>query len=762
MDLEDVIGDFDASRYTKIKYTQENPMTAAINVMQSHGMLPPKHLESGKFHRFPDGRTKDKNDKAGWCIYREFSSNNDNSMIGICTYGSFAGTVPTTKWISKDTNHMTQAEKTAYTKKVKDDLEAYKREQEAEYKIAAKNCKDLYEKASITNQTEYTTRKKINPKTIRHNGYAIMIPVMIGGEITSIQYIAGNGEKKFHAGGKIKSGFYKIKGNNAEISFITEGWATGCTLNEASDCDVYIVFSCNNLYDATAEIIKEARGEIVIAADDDYKTENNPGLAAAQIAAETYNVKVIAPIFRDQGCRGTDFNDLRCIEGLHPVKEQLKNITQKTPENVTSKKTMQEEDIQEPPPGVISDLYSYYMATSGTVQPGFAMQTALAIVSCMCGRYFSTDQNNFTSLYFINIGKSATGKEHCKQIIESVFQACDLGDRVAGDGFTSGSAVVSLLLSKPCAISVWDEFGRAMAAANAANSSILKEAATAIMEAISRLHGILRPKSYSTMTIKKDQAEEMAKRVVYNPALTILGLTTPSTFYDQIKMSEVLDGFLNRFLIYESSQKRQLRRRVTQTPVPESIKKWSRQIQDVIFENNKIKLSTEKPNYKIIHFTEGARRTQQLFEQSMLDLMDELEACRLEALPGRANEYAMRLACVVALSRDPNTGAIEEQDMAWAAEYVGKRTKYLVTAFKENVSESQFDMDKKNILNAIRRHHSGISWSDMQKTSPFKQFKRNDLEEIIGSLVDAGQVLTMMKTTNDSGVGRPKKVYKAN
>jgi putative DNA primase/helicase len=66
---------------------------------------------------------------------------------------------------------------------------------------------------------------------------------------------------------------------------------------------------------------------VLICADDDFKSEGNPGMTAASTAALSVKGEVVAPVFtvsREVGQKGlTDFNDLHLAEGLHTVRSQI-------------------------------------------------------------------------------------------------------------------------------------------------------------------------------------------------------------------------------------------------------------------------------------------------------------------------------------------------------------------------------------------------------------------------------------------------------
>lgn len=750
-------GSFEASQYlgNKAYVSLDPPRLGAAQAMQSHGMKPPALFPVGQLFRFPDAQDK-AGEKTGWAIYYEFIS--DNEQIGICIFGSWRGDPEKVIWSNKRPDYMSAAERSSYNEKLEHARKTQEQAIAAKNESAAIEAQRIWANAGpVSPEHEYIKRKGIKPYGARQYQGRIILPVRYKEKIVSLQYICdeqnlfpGGRNKGFLPGGKTKGGYMRIDGEGAVYE--CEGWATGCSLHEATGATVYIAYMASNLLEV-GSYAQEKHGYVIIAADNDRFKEGNAGLKAATVAAEAIGCGIIAPAFEQDW--GKDYNDLHQQIGTQALRELLTAKPQ-----VYQEREQQPSDAAKPYHGAIANIVAYYNATSGNWQPGFAVQTALAICSIVCGRYFVTDEENYTALYFLNVGKSATGKEHCKRVVDRVLYAAGLDSLVAGDGFTSNGAVLSLLMAKPRCITVIDEFGRYLEAANSPGSSNQKEANTALMEAIGRPDGILRPKNYSTFGITKEQAEELRSRYVYCPSLTLLALTTPNTFFDQIKMKSVLDGFMNRFIVYVSDAQRAPRRARQITEVPQSIIDWIKKIQARYKKANPLDLAQEMPKPIVIQFSAEASVLQKRFELEVIGEQDALEEKNLDALPGRINEFAMRMALICALSRDPEAACINEADMAWAVDYMRRSMKIMTSQVTENVSDSFFEAHKKEVLEAIRkRGASGIPWSDMQSRSPYSKHKPKELKEMLASLVDAE--LLMVENAPSGKRGRPSVIYTA-
>jgi hypothetical protein len=118
-------------------------------------------------------------------------------------------------------------------------------------------------------------------------------------------------------------------------------------------------------------------------------------------------------------------------------------------------------------PGILQDVVNYYTVTAIKPQPQFAVQAAIAYGSVVMGRRWVTDQRNFSSLYFLNIGETGSGKEHSKTVLEELLEEAGLEELIGPAGYTSAAGVISTLTKKPTHVSVVDELGRQLKSAAA-------------------------------------------------------------------------------------------------------------------------------------------------------------------------------------------------------------------------------------------------------------------------------------------------------
>lgn len=410
--------------------------------------------------------------------------------------------------------------------------------------------------------------------------------------------------------------------------------------------------------------------------------------------------------------------------------------------------------------GIIDEIADFANATAAKPQPELSVHSAIAICSLVLGRKYITDNNNMASLYLLSVAKSGSGKEHGKTVIERILKAADMEQYIGGSKYTSEGAVFSSLIEKPKHITVIDELGRYLEAARSKNDSHKREVITAMMEAIGRLTDTMRPATYSTMTLTKDQRDDMPSRNIEYPAITMYSMTTPSTLYDALDVDSIKDGFLGRFLIKESTIGRQVGKPMKQIDVPENILQWIKEVNARGVGNlGMISSYDRQPNMVRLPFAKGSWNILDAFELEIFEKQDDLEHLGIESILTRAKEMAMRLALIVALAKNAYATTVDIESIEWAIEYVKECYYPAVEQAKKNIGVNAFEKQQEEFYSVIKSYGGkGITSSDMAKISPFRKYKARERGEILNQLKDA-ELIDLMIIPN--AAGRPKQVWKA-
>lgn len=357
------------------------------------------------------------------------------------------------------------------------------------------------------------------------------------------------------------------------------------------------------------------------------------------------------------------------------------------------------------PPGKIGEVARWIDETAPKPQPALAVQAALALASVLGGRIYRTEFNNYTPLYFLNVAKSAAGKEWAKYCIERILDAAGLAHLIGGSGYTSAGAVFSQLLERPCHISLVDEFGKMLQSSHAINNQHKADAITQLIEAFGRCGGTMRPPAYSTMTMNAQNRAAVLQQRIEAPAITLLGMTTPGTFYEALSGRSIQDGFLGRFLVVESHIGRQERNDRPMQDVPGWIVDWAKRVRNNWSSGNLAgtELGADiRPVARTVPFAPAAKQIFKEYERETLMRMDELEADGLDVLLGRAVEIAMRVSLNLALGSDRwDSLTAEEEHARWGVRYQRYHGGMLVKSARSRISDNEDERVMKRMIEYI-------------------------------------------------------------
>ncbi|MFA5630305.1 MAG: bifunctional DNA primase/polymerase [Porticoccaceae bacterium] len=409
----------------------------------------------------------------------------------------------------------------------------------------------------------------------------------------------------------------------------------------------------------------------------------------------------------------------------------------------------------ENPPGILGDITRWMTETAPKRQPELALAGAIALCSVVMGRTYVTQVGNLTSLYVIMVAKSTEGKEHPQKCVHKILTAAGLENMIAGSGYTSSGAVYSTLMRSPAHIVTIDEMGKLLKLSRSTGQANHEAALDKLVEAFGKLNGVMVVPNYSEMTLKKSERNNIV-RTIHFPAITLLGATTPDTFYGNLSSDMVKDGFLGRCMVIESKRPRQRTQFVQPLPPPEHIVEWCKAVHvsgAVQGDLAAVSLADVEPRLIEITLDEDVFDELQVIEDDLMSKKDWAEGLGgLDVLIGRTVEKALRLSLIAAKARDMHTTNITLDDFKWAYEYVSFYDLNLVTAVSSNQAENQYAADMNKMLDYIRNakryagdkkfsaacNAGGLPNGKLQKL--MRGTRARDLAEMIQSALDSGDI----------------------
>lgn len=258
-------------------------------------------IADGQIHRFRVEGDKPYT-KNGWYVLYL-------GEIPAGAFGSWKNGVSST-WCARDFKTLSKRDKRSFQIRMKQAETQRKAEQEKRHYKAQIKAQDIWHEADACLSHPYLTRKYIKPYGVREYRGKLVIPLYdMRGTICSLQFIDGDGNKRFLSGGRKKGRYFPIEGAGESL-LICEGFATGATLRMIHGLATAVAFDAGNLMPvAKALRAKYPARDITICADNDANGGTNTGVDKATEAARTIGAKLIIPPISG------DFNDYY-VEGL--------------------------------------------------------------------------------------------------------------------------------------------------------------------------------------------------------------------------------------------------------------------------------------------------------------------------------------------------------------------------------------------------------------------------------------------------------------
>ncbi len=404
-------------------------------------------------------------------------------------------------------------------------------------KRAAKKAAALWNRAVEPDPSHpYLAAKRVEAHGIRQTGDALVIPVIDdAGAVVSLQFIRPDGRKRFLKDGRKKGCCFPINGREETI-YIAEGYATGATIHELTGCKVLVAFDAGNLTpvaEAARRMFPVAR--IIIAADNDHKTDGNPGLTAARKAAQAVSAKVVVP-----ECQGTDFNDMAAERGPAATRAALTGrpaVSIVTAEDLAANTlTLKIPDDIMDPGGLISVGMEACAAPGLPGIPQYSLPVVLTSIARAISGKLVLD-GVWPNLYNLKVGPTSTGKSSADRAIILATMEANLGldDFWGPSNIASGQAMLRMLASTPHTLLVLDEV-----------SSLFRRLGSSDPFAAERLDLFMEIYSKTGQIYRRVYADEKRNIEIRFPCMSLIGNAT-TTIFDTIQSEDFETGAMQRF-----------------------------------------------------------------------------------------------------------------------------------------------------------------------------------------------------------------------
>lgn len=332
-----------------------------------------------------------------------------------------------------------------------------------------------------------------------------------------------------------------------------------------------------------------------------------------------------------------------------------------------------------PPPGLVGEIAQFIYAAAPRPVPEIALAGAIGLMAGISGKAFNVSGTGL-NLYVMLLAQTGTGKEAMATgsaaLMKSLRTEVPASEQFTGPAsIASGPALLKHLAnSSSCFVSILGEFGLTLQQlANPRAPAHLVELRKVILDVYGKSgrNSELRPSIYSD--------KEKSTATVQSPAVSLLGESTPESFYRGLTEGLVADGLLPRFTVIEYRGERvPLQEMRSEAPSP----KLKERLAGLCVHALSL---MQKREVIDVGYSDAARADFDDFEKACTTKVNEANrAGNIVAanLWTRAHMKALKLAALVAVGVNPYHPTITVNEALWAIQIEKETVRNLLSRFE--------------------------------------------------------------------------------
>lgn len=334
------------------------------------------------------------------------------------------------------------------------------------------------------------------------------------------------------------------------------------------------------------------------------------------------------------------------------------------------------------PPGLVGEIAQFIFDAAPRPVKEMAMAGAIGLMAGICGKAYNVSRTGLNQ-YILVLAPTATGKEQMASGISKLIAAARLQVPVAGE-FIGPSSIASnaglhkwLSKNSQCFVSILGEFGlklQAMSDTNAnANQILLKDALLDLFNKSGKTD-VYGSSAYSD--------QEKNSLALIGPAFSILGESTPESFYPVLTEQMISQGLLPRFSIIEYDGIRVPSNKNPIDPPDDLVNKIC-----ILMSHVKTAMATHKV-VDILQNIEAKKLSDEIDVYSDNQVNQVIKSGHknvVSDLWGRSHLKVLKLAALIAVGNNPFNPIITKDDVEWSWNIVQNDIKLLSHKFESGM-----------------------------------------------------------------------------
>jgi hypothetical protein len=355
------------------------------------------------------------------------------------------------------------------------------------------------------------------------------------------------------------------------------------------------------------------------------------------------------------------------------------------------------------PGGMISKLARWIYGTSPSPIAAFSVMSAVVLHAALYGRKYATPDGLGLNIYVVLVAGSGFGKDRPLKALKQVAASVNKGYLIGPNDVSSDSAIEYVLRHQPCLVLPLDEFGMVLSASGKMADPYAKARRKSLLELYSSSTGDWVAKVRAADAGKKDKPPKPA--ILY-PTLSVLGTTTPSTFYNGLEGDAFTSGLMARLLVISIEKPPAIQALEGLPEMPDQLIADLQQALALIPSAGTLAESlkqdtTMKPRLIAATWVDDSAKDR-LMKIRYWAREIGIEDDRRGLIVNRAGDYTSKLATIRALSRDPSMPLVTVEDIDWAFGIVLGSIATVEDSADRFMSDSPFEAVCKAVIEAVR------------------------------------------------------------
>ena len=389
--------------------------------------------------------------------------------------------------------------------------------------------------------------------------------------------------------------------------------------------------------------------------------------------------------------------------------------------------------------GVIGAISQWAYDTARRPVPEFSVMMAVAFMTVLFGRRAVGPTGAGLNMYLVGIAGPGFGKEHPLKAVQTLAVDAKMPFLIGPSEVTSGSAIEKVLRKRPVFLMPWDEMGVVL-------QSVTGRGASSWAQTIRKVLLEVFSKSTSMWSGKEhaDPMKDSSAEPIYLPTLSVMGVSTPTTFYKGITEDSLSDGFVARLVVIEPTQRPDRHKAPPVLITPASLVAAVHKCRDDFPEVGGNLPLWRDPLKRPAMYTvpwaspEAEKKWTDIEDWQIAEIEDHGAS---DGIVGRVAEQTIKLATIRAISRNPAAPEVDESDVDWGHAIVQHSITSINRGVEEYMAGSQFEELTKAIMAALRKTKDGsIAQSVLVRARGVSKADDRMVEQAIKRLVLSGEI----------------------